>query len=106
MKLDIGVNNVFGGHADANLQSIHPTIMTDVPSNANIMAEETFAPILNVFTYNHADEAALSIQQQSKPLALYIFTKDGAFSIRLYSAQESSQSGDVTSRLANQENTI
>ena len=90
MKLDIGVNTVFGGHADTNLQSIHPTIMTDVPSNANIMVEETFAPILNVFTYNHADEAILSIQQQSKPLALYIFTKDDDFIETILSKTSSS----------------
>jgi len=64
--------------------------MTDVPSNANIMAEETFAPILNVFTYNHADEAVLSIQQQSKPLALYIFTKDDDFIETILSKTSSS----------------
>ena len=74
-----GANIVFGGEADSELLSIHPTIMTDVPANAKIMGEETFGPILNVFTYNHVDEAVSSIQQQSKPLALYIFTKDDDF---------------------------
>ncbi len=74
-----GANIVFGGQADTELRSIHPTIMTDVPANAKIMGEETFGPILNVFTYNHVDEAVSSIQQQSKPLALYIFAKDDEF---------------------------
>ena len=74
-----GANIIFGGEADTELRSIHPTIMTDVPANAKIMGEETFGPILNVFTYNDVDEAVSSIQQQSKPLALYIFTKNDVF---------------------------
>jgi aldehyde dehydrogenase (NAD+) len=74
-----GANIVFGGEADTELLSIHPTIMTDVPAKAKIMGEETFGPVLNVFTYNDVDEAVSSIQQQPKPLALYIFTKDDDF---------------------------
>ena len=74
-----GANIVFGGQADTELRSIHPTIMTNVPTNAKIMGEETFGPILNIFTYDHVDEAVSSIQQQPKPLALYIFTKDDDF---------------------------
>lgn len=74
-----GANIVCGGDTDSELMSIHPTIMTDVPENATIMGEETFGPILNVFTYNNVDEAFTSIQTQSKPLALYIFTTDDDF---------------------------
>ena len=88
-----GANIVFGGQADTLLQSIHPTIMTDVPTNAKIMEEETFAPILNIFTYNHVDEAVLSIQQQPKPLALYIFSKDDDFIEKILSK---TSSGGVT----------
>ena len=74
-----GANIVFGGEADMQLQSIHPTIMTNVPADAKIMGEETFGPILNVFTYKEVDEAIANIQQQPKPLALYIFTQDDDF---------------------------
>ena len=74
-----GANIIFGGEADTELRSIHPTIMTNVPANAKIMGEETFGPILNVFTYNDIDEAVSSIQQQPKPLALYIFSKNHDF---------------------------
>eukprot|EP00903_Cladosiphon_okamuranus_P004351 g4349.t1 len=76
---DKGANIVFGGDTDAELRSIHPTIMTDVPADATIMGEETFGPILNIFTYKEADEAVKAIQGQPKPLALYIFTKDDDF---------------------------
>ena len=74
-----GANIVCGGETDSELRSIHPTIMTDVPENAKIMGEETFGPILNVFTYKDVDEAYRSIQTQPKPLALYIFTTDDEF---------------------------
>lgn len=74
-----GANIVCGGEADTELRSIHPTIMTSVPADAKIMAEETFGPILNVFTYKDVDEAVVAIQGQSKPLALYIFTQDDDF---------------------------
>ena len=88
-----GANIVFGGEADTELLSIHPTIMTDVPANAKIMGEETFGPVLNIFTYNDVDEAVSSIQQQPKPLALYIFTKDDDFIEMLLSK---TSSGGVT----------
>lgn len=74
-----GANIVCGGETDTELLSIHPTVMTGVPENAKIMGEETFGPILNVFTYKESDEAISNIQRQSKPLALYIFSKDEAF---------------------------
>ena len=74
-----GADIVCGGETDSELRSIHPTIMTNVPADAKIMGEETFGPILNVFTYKDVDEAFSNIQGQPKPLALYIFTKDDEF---------------------------
>ncbi len=88
-----GANIVCGGDTDSDLLSIHPTIMTDVPANAIIMGEETFGPILNIFTYKDADEAITSIQQQSKPLALYVFTTDDDF---VESVLAKTSSGGVT----------
>ena len=74
-----GANIAYGGKGDSELRSIHPTIMTDVPADANIMSEETFGPILNIFTYKEVDEAISAIQKDSKPLALYIFTQNDEF---------------------------
>ena len=72
-------NIVCGGKVDNELKSIHPTIMTDVPDDAKIMSEETFGPILNVFTYKDVNDAYTKIQTQAKPLALYIFSTDEEF---------------------------
>lgn len=88
-----GANIVCGGEADIELRSVHPTIMTDVPADAKIMGEETFGPILNIFTYKEVDEAIQAIQGQSKPLALYIFTKDDDFIEKVLSE---TSSGGVT----------
>jgi len=60
-----GANIVCGGDTDSELRSIHPTIMTNVPADAKIMGEETFGPILNVFTYKDVDEAFAKIQQKT-----------------------------------------
>ncbi len=88
-----GANIVCGGDTDADMLSIHPTIMTEVPADATIMGEETFGPILNVFTYKDVDEAFTSIQQQPKPLALYVFTTNDEF---VEEAISKTSSGGVT----------
>ena len=88
-----GATIVCGGEGDPDLRSIHPTIMTNVPADARIMGEETFGPILNVFTYKEVDEAIAHIQQQPKPLALYLFTNDDEFSEMVLSK---TSSGGVT----------
>ena len=74
-----GASIVCGGEVDSDLRTVHPTILKDVPASAKIMSEETFGPILNVFTYKEVDEAISSIQNQPKPLALYVFSKDDDF---------------------------
>jgi aldehyde dehydrogenase (NAD+) len=74
-----GAKVVFGGASDSETLTIQPTLMTNVPENAAIMEEETFGPILNVFTYKDVDEVVLALQKQHKPLGLYLFSKDDRF---------------------------
>ena len=88
-----GANIVCGGEVDAGALAVHPTLMTNVPSDARIMQEETFGPILNVFTYQDVDEAVTEIQRQPKPLALYLFTQDDEF---IESTLQRTSSGGVT----------
>lgn len=68
-----------GGEVDESASVVYPTILTGVPAEAKIMEEETFGPVLNVFTYKEIDEVVLTIQSQPKPLALYLFTKNQKF---------------------------
>jgi aldehyde dehydrogenase (NAD+) len=90
---ECGARVYCGGEIDEHNLVVHPTILTGVPAVADIMQEETFGPILNVFTYKEIDEAIVSIQSQPKPLALYIFTKEQEF---IDSMLERTSSGGVT----------
>ena len=71
-----GATVVCGGATDPETLSVHPTLLRDVPPHAQLLAEENFGPILTLFTYRDIDEAIAAIQQQPKPLALYLFTQD------------------------------
>lgn len=66
----------FGGQYKEESQTINPTILTQLSSDAVIMEEEIFGPVLPVIPYQEIDEAILAINSKSKPLALYIFSDD------------------------------
>jgi aldehyde dehydrogenase (NAD+) len=74
-----GASLEFGGQVDESTQSIHPTILTNVPHDARIMSEEVFGPILSIFTYKDISEVYKSLHKQEKPLALYVFSEDDDF---------------------------
>lgn len=76
---ELGATVVCGGETDEAGLSIHPTLLTDVPAQSRIRSEETFGPILSVYTYKHIDEVVSAIQKQPKPLALYLFTQSEEF---------------------------
>jgi len=66
----------FGGKYDKNKLLIEPTIMEQVSDNSSVMNEEIFGPILPVIEYEKIEEAIDYINRRSKPLALYLFTKN------------------------------
>lgn len=88
-----GADIVFGGEADVSTLTVHPTLMKNVPKNALIMEEETFGPILNIFTYKNIEEVVSALQAQPKPLGLYIFTQDDTFADYIL---KNTSSGGVT----------
>ncbi len=57
-------------------RAIAPTVLTDVPSDAPVMQEEIFGPLLPVMTYSSLDEAYAMIAAREKPLVLYVFSRD------------------------------
>ena len=65
----------WGGTTNAQTQTIDPVILTQVPSNAQIMEDEIFGPILPIVTYTNLAEVIDQINAKSKPLALYIFSE-------------------------------
>lgn len=68
----------YGGKSDIKNLKIEPTIVTEVSLSDPIMNDEIFGPVLPVIPYKNPAEAIDIVRKRSKPLALYIFTKDKA----------------------------
>ncbi len=62
-----------GGKTDRADKYIQPTIIDGITTDARIMKEEIFGPILPVFTFTELEEVTTYINAQPKPLALYYF---------------------------------
>ncbi len=67
---------VHGGQSDAAALKIAPTVLRDVTPADPVMREEIFGPILPVLTYRNLEEVYDLLDTMSKPLALYLFSRD------------------------------
>jgi aldehyde dehydrogenase (NAD+) len=88
-----GAKVAVGGTLEAADRTIHPTLLTDVTPDMQIMQEEIFAPIVPVVTYDNLDEVIRHISGRGKPLALYIYSNDRSNIDRIL---ERTSSGGVT----------
>jgi aldehyde dehydrogenase (NAD+) len=71
-----GAKIAVGGTLEQSDRTIHPTMLTDVTPDMQIMQEEIFAPIVPVVTYKNMDEVIGHISGRAKPLALYIYSNN------------------------------
>jgi aldehyde dehydrogenase (NAD+) len=71
-----GAKIAVGGTLEQADRTIHPTMLTDVTPDMQIMQEEIFAPIVPVVTYKNIDEVIQHISSRGKPLALYIYSNN------------------------------
>jgi aldehyde dehydrogenase (NAD+) len=71
-----GAKVAVGGTLEQADRTIHPTLLTDVTPDMQIMQEEIFAPIVPVVTYRNVDEVIAHISGRAKPLALYIYSNN------------------------------
>ena len=62
-----------------NEKFIPPSVLTEISLDSSIMDDEIFGPILPILTYKKIDLPIRYIQKNSKPLALYIFSKNKKF---------------------------
>jgi len=67
---------VIGGDTDAAERYVSPTIIKDVKPGDPIMQEEIFGPVLPVISFEKFEEVYNIIEQNPKPLATYIFSRD------------------------------
>lgn len=74
-----GATIATGGQADAASRFIAPTVLTDVPSDARVMEEEIFGPLLPVIPFDQIGPVIAAINAGPRPLALYIYGRDRGF---------------------------
>jgi aldehyde dehydrogenase (NAD+) len=73
-----GARVVMGGGVAQDDCFIQPTLLDGVPPGARIMEEEIFGPLLPVIAYTSLDEVIGAINAGPKPLALYVYSRNGA----------------------------
>ncbi len=69
-----GARVLAGGEVDVATCYIAPTLIEQIPQDAQIMTEEIFGPLLPIMTYRDLDAVVREINAQPKPLALYVFS--------------------------------
>jgi len=69
-----GAQLIKGGMDSDTDQTIEPVVLSKVSMASALMQEEIFGPLLPVISYQSLDEAIDYINQNPKPLALYIFS--------------------------------
>jgi aldehyde dehydrogenase (NAD+) len=67
---------VIGGQSDRADRYIAPTVLEQVHLNSGLMNEEIFGPILPMLEFENIEEVFSIIKARSRPLALYLFTRD------------------------------
>lgn len=66
-----------GGRHNREQLYMEPTLVDNIPTDAPLMQEEIFGPILPVLSFQTMQEAKTLILQHPDPLALYVFTANG-----------------------------
>lgn len=72
---------------------IEPTLIEAVTPEMEIDSEEIFGPILPVIPFDDIEQAIASINARPKPLSLYVFDRNGAFTDRVLAATTSGGAG-------------
>jgi aldehyde dehydrogenase (NAD+) len=82
----------FGGEIEEEARYIAPTALRRVRSDADVMREEIFGPILPVLPVRDLDQALAFVNGREKPLALYLFSEDAGARRRV---EEETSSGGL-----------
>jgi len=70
----LGANVLLGGKADGSF--FLPTILTDVPTTAQVCSNEAFAPLVVAFPFRDLDEAIAGVNDSMFGLQTGLFTND------------------------------
>jgi aldehyde dehydrogenase (NAD+) len=75
-----GASVEWNGTMDESDRFFHPVILSSIPSDARIMEEEIFGPVLPVISFTEIGEAIGHINRLPKALSLFLFTRSKAVS--------------------------
>lgn len=84
--LDIGAKLITGGGRDGRM--IEPTVLTNVPADANVSCSEIFGPVVQVEKYSDFDLALEQANNTRYGLQAGVFTKDMKRAFKAYDALE------------------
>jgi len=73
-----GARVLAGGAVSEQECFIAPTLIDNIPADAKIQSEEIFGPLLPIIEYRDLDQVIGQINDNPKPLALYLWSKDKA----------------------------
>jgi aldehyde dehydrogenase (NAD+) len=71
-----GATIAAGGASEISENYIAPTLLTNVSAGSEVMKEEIFGPVLPVIAYSDVGEPITHINDNPKPLALYVYSKN------------------------------
>lgn len=74
--VDNGATVVTGGTTNDSENYISPTLLDKVSAADSIMKEEIFGPVLPIMTYKNMEDAIEYVNNNERPLALYVFGSD------------------------------
>lgn len=69
---------VVGGDVDVDARYVAPTVVTGVKTDAALMGEEIFGPVLPVLAFDDVSDPIRHINAADHPLALYVFSRENA----------------------------
>lgn len=80
---------VLGGQTNRGELYISLSVIENIPENASLMNDEIFGPILPILEFNNVSGTIDLINKKTKPLTLYIFSRDKRFQQRIISETSS-----------------
>ncbi|MEP2026190.1 MAG: aldehyde dehydrogenase family protein [Reichenbachiella sp.] len=81
-----GANVEFGGTYNVDDKFIEPTLLSNIDETNRIWKEEIFGPIVPMKTFEEITDVIDHINNNDKPLSLYLFTKSGKMKKRITQA--------------------
>jgi len=88
-----GATLLRGGRSEVDPSIFEPAILLNAPLDSRVMQDEIFGPVLPIQTWREPAQVLDYLQNNNKPLAMYIFSEDQDFIAQMVSG---TSSGGVT----------